>query len=112
MRAFVAGMQRACIPGARVLIADIGNEQRTLRDLIKTLKFAMREQMLPDVAAMTVRMWFADASYRSLKQSGRSYLHLPAGYFKQLARELGVSITELDMQFTINANYKNILVEI
>ncbi|MFQ5626465.1 MAG: class I SAM-dependent methyltransferase, partial [Methyloligellaceae bacterium] len=111
VEAFVTGMQQLCRPAAKLLIADIGNERRTWRDMAKTVRFALREGMLLDVAAMTLKMWLVDPGYRRVKAGGRSYLHIPDGYFARLGARLGIRITRLETQFTINANYGNVLVE-
>jgi len=109
--AFMRGMQQMCVSGAKMIIGDIGNKHRTFKDNLKALTFALREGMLMDAASVIARIWLADARYRKIKQRGNSYLDVPDGYLESLGRELGLKVTALDTQFTVNANYKNVLVE-
>ena len=42
---FVRAIQKASVPGAKLLIADIGNEQRTWKDRFSALSFVLKERM-------------------------------------------------------------------
>lgn len=108
--AFVRGMQRCCVPGAKLLIADIGSEQRTWKNRFDALTFSLREGMLLPVVSMIYKTWFGDSQYRNVKSEQR-YLDIPDGYFDTLGQRLGVRATYLDTQFTINTNYQNVLIE-
>ena len=108
--AFVRGMQQACRPGAKLLIADIGNEQRTWKDRVDALRFILREGMFLPVLYMVLKTWCADSKYRKMKRE-LNYLNIPDGYFESLSTDLGIRATHLDDHFTLNTNYKNMLIE-
>lgn len=109
--AFVEQMQKACTPGAKLLIGDIGNAHRTWKDYLRSLAYVVREDMVLDVITLTAKLWLFDRHYRRIKQGGQSYLHIPAHYLETLGVKLGVKVTRLPMQFTVNSNYLNVLIE-
>ena len=109
--AFVRGMQQICVSGAKMIIGDIGNKQRTWKDNLKSLSFVLREGMFVDAAMVIARIWLADARYREIKQGGNSYLDVPDRFLESLGLDLGLKVTTLETQFTVNANYRNMLIE-
>ena len=108
---FVRGMQQLCVSGAKMLIGDIGNKHRTFRHNLKALSFVLREGMFVDAASVIARIWLTDARYRKIKQQGNSYLDVPDRFIESLGLDLGLKVTTLETQFTVNANYKNVLIE-
>ena len=109
--AFVRGMQKICVSGAKMMIGDIGHQQRTWKDNLKAFSFVLREGMFVDAASVIMRIWLADARYREIKQRSNSYLEVPDRFLESLGRELGLKVTTLETQFTVNANYRNMLIE-
>ena len=108
--AFVRGMQQISVSGSKMIIADIGHKHRTIQDILKSLAFVLREGMVVDVIGLLCKIWLADARYRKVKQRGNSYLHIPDGFLESLGTQLGIKVTTLQTQFTVNANYKNVLI--
>ena len=109
--AFVRGMQQMCVSGAKMIIGDVGNRHRTFKDNVKALSFVLREGMFVDAARVVTRIWLADARYREIKQRGNSYLDVPDRFLESLGHDLGLKVTTLETQFTVNANYQNVLIE-
>jgi cyclopropane fatty-acyl-phospholipid synthase-like methyltransferase len=109
--AFVRGMQHMCVSGAKMIIGDIGNQHRTFMDVLNAFAFVLREGMFVDAASVIMRIWLADARYRKIKQRGNSYLAVPDQFLESLGLDLGLKVTTLETQFTVNANYKNLLIE-
>ena len=107
--AFVRGMQQISVSGSKMIIGDIGHKGRTIQDILKSLAFVLREGMVVDVIGLLCKIWLADARYRKVKQRGHSYLQIPDGFWESLGVELGIKVTTLPTQFTVNANYKNVL---
>ena len=109
--AFIRGMQQICVLGAKMIIGDIGSKHRTLQDSLKALSFVLREGMAIDAASILAKLWLVDARYRKLKNKGNSYLDVPELFLESLGHELGLKVISLDTQFTVNAHYKNVLIE-
>ena len=108
--AFVRAMQQISVSGSKMIIADIGHKHRTIHDILKSLAFVLREGMVVDVIRLLCKIWFADARYRKVKQRGNSYLHIPDGFLESLGDQLDIKVTALETQFTVNANYRNVLI--
>ena len=108
---FVRGMQQVCVPGAKMIIGDIGSKHRTFRDNLKALSFVLREGMLIDAVSVVTRIWLSDSRYRKIKQRGNSYLDVPERHLQSLGLDLGLKVTTLETQLTVNANYQNVLIE-
>ena len=109
--AFVRGMQHMCVSGAKMMIGDIGNKHRAWKDNFKAFAFVLREGMFMDAARVITSIWLTDARYRKIKKRGNSYLEVPDRFIESLGGDLGVKVTTLETQFTVNANYKNVLIE-
>ena len=109
--AFVRGMQQICVSGAKMMIGDIGNKHRTWKDSVKAFSYVLREGMFMDVARVITRIWLTEARYRKIKKRGNSYLEVPDRFIESLGGDLGIKVTTLETQFTVNANYKNVLLE-
>ena len=108
---FLSGIQRIAVPGTKLLVGDIGNNNRTWIDNFRALSFTLREGMFLDALTLITRIWLSDPHYRKIKQRGDSYLSIPDAYLLELGKELGLKVTVLENQFTVNANYRNVLVE-
>ena len=111
VRGFVRGMQQICVSGAKMIIGDIGSKHRTFKDNLKALAFVLREGMLIDAVSVVTRIWLNDSRYRKIKQRGNSYLDVPERYVESLGLDLGLKVTTIETQFTVNANYQNVLIE-
>ena len=99
------------MPGGKLLIGDIGNNQRGINDYIKAILFTLRQGMLLDALTLMTRIRLSDSRYHRIKQGGNSYLSIPETYFTDISNELGIKITVLKTQLTVNSNYKHVLVE-
>ncbi len=108
---FIKGVQQIAVPGTKLLIGDIGNKNRTWIDNIRALTFTLREGMFVDALKLIARIWLVDPNYRKIKQGGESYLSIPDTYLMELGAELGVKVTNIETQLTVNANYKHVLIE-
>jgi len=108
---FIKGVQQIAVPGTKLLIGDIGNKNRTWIDNIRALTFTLREGMFVDALKLIARIWLVDPNYRKIKQGGDSYLSIPDTYLMELGAELGVKVTNIETQLTVNANYKHVLIE-
>ena len=108
---FIKGVQQIAVPGTKLLIGDIGNKNRTWIDNIRALTFTLREGMFVDALKLIARIWLVDPNYRKIKQGGDSYLSIPDTYLMELGAELGVKVTNVETQLTVNANYKHVLIE-
>ena len=108
---FLGGVQQIAVPGTKLIIGDIGNKNRTWIHNLRALSFTLREGMFFDALKLMTRIWLSDPYYRKIKQRGDSYLSIPDTYLPALGKELGLKVTILDNQFTVNANYRNVLVE-
>lgn len=108
---FLRVMQQICVSGAKMLIGDIGSKNRTFKQNLKALAFVLREGMFVDAASVIMRIWLSDYHYRKIKRRGSSYLEVPETYIESLGQELGIKVARLETQFTVNANYRNILIE-
>ena len=104
-------VQQIAVPGTKLLIGDIGNNNRTLIDYFRALTFTLREGMFVDALKLITRIWLVDPNYRKIKQGGDSYLSIPDTYLMELGAELGVKVTNVETQLTVNANYKHVLIE-
>ncbi|MBI3764485.1 MAG: class I SAM-dependent methyltransferase [Chloroflexi bacterium] len=109
--AFVQGMQKACAPGARLLIADVTANRRGLKYGLRTAAFLLREGMFLQAATMFGKMWLFDSTYRKMRKGGATHLDIPEGYFASLAQELGARATYLPQQLTLHADHQNVLIE-
>ncbi len=109
--AFVRGMQQVCAPGAKLLIADVGNNRHTWKDKLDTLSFILRERMFLQASSIFGKTWLFDVKYRTIRDR-TGYLEIPDGYFQSLAKSLGVKATILETQLTLNANHQNVLIEL
>ena len=67
--------------------------------------------MAIDAASILAKLWLVDARYRKIKNKGNSYLDVPELFLESLGHELGLKVISLDTQFTVNAHYKNVLIE-
>ena len=108
---FIKNVQQIAVPGTKLIIGDIGNKNRTWIHNLRALSFTLREGMFFDALKLMTRIWLSDPYYRKIKQRGDSYLSIPDTYLPALGKELGLKVTILDNQFTVNANYRNVLVE-
>ncbi len=108
---FVKGVQQIAVPGTKLLIGDIGNNNRTWIDNFRALTFTLREGMFVDALKLIARIWLVDPNYRKIKQGGDSYLIIPDTYLMELGEELGVKVTNVETQLTVNANYRHVLIE-
>ena len=108
---FVKGVQQIAVPGTKLLIGDIGNNNRTWIDSFRALTFTLREGMFIDAFKLISRIWLVDPNYRKIKQGGDSYLIIPDTYLMELGEELGVKVTNVETQLTVNANYRHVLIE-
>ena len=108
---FVKGVQQIAVPGTKLLIGDIGNKNRTWIDSFRALTFTLREGMFIDAFKLISRIWLVDPNYRKIKQGGDSYLIIPDTYLMELGEELGVKVTNVETQLTVNANYRHVLIE-
>mgnify|MGYP001226291667 FL=1 len=108
---FLKGIQNIIVPGGKLLIGDIGNNKRSLNDYIKAVLFTLRQGMFLDALRLMTKVTLSDPDYSKIKQGGNSYLHIPDSYFMDISRELGIEITFLSSQLTVNSNYKHVLVE-
>ncbi|HCU80891.1 MAG TPA: hypothetical protein DGN60_06980, partial [Chloroflexi bacterium] len=84
---------------------------RTWIDSFRALAFTLREGMFIDALKLISKIWLLDTNYRKIKQGGDSYLILPDTYLMELGEELGVKVTDVETQLTVNANYKHVLIE-
>ena len=108
---FIKDVQQIAVPGTKLLIGDIGNNNRTWIDNFRALTFTLREGMFVDALKLIARIWLVDPNYRKIKQGGDSYLSIPDTYLMELGAELGVKVTNVETQLTVNANYKHVLIE-
>ena len=108
---FVKGVQQIAVPGTKLLIGDIGNNNHTWIDSFRALTFTLREGMFIDAFKLISRIWLVDPNYRKIKQGGDSYLIIPDTYLMELGEELGVKVTNVETQLTVNANYRHVLIE-
>lgn len=108
---FIKGVHQIAVPGTKLLIGDIGNKNRTWIDSFRALTFTLREGMFVDALKLIARIWLVDPNYRKIKQGGESYLSIPDTYLMELGAELGVKVTNIETQLTVNANYKHVLIE-
>ena len=108
---FIKGVQQIAVPGTKLLIGDIGNKNRTWIDNIRALTFTLREGMFVDALKLIASIWLVDPNYRKIKQGGDSYLSIPDTYLMELGAELGVKVTNIETQLTVNANYQHVLIE-
>jgi len=108
---FIKDVQQIAVPGTKLLIGDIGNNNRTWIDNLRALTFTLREGMFVDALKLIARIWLVDPNYRKIKQGGDSYLSIPDTYLMELGAELGVKVINVETQLTVNANYKHVLIE-
>ncbi len=108
--AFIAAVGKVSVRGAQLILVDVGEAQRTWRERLLTVLFTIRHGMFWQVAAKLVQLQFSDADYKAVLGSA-GHLEIPHEYFAAVQARLGVLVTEIPRQLTLNANRKSYIIE-
>ena len=108
--AFIAAVGKISVRGAQLILVDVGEAQRTWRERLLTVLFTIRHGMFWQVAAKLVQLQFSDAAYKAVLGSA-GHLEIPHEYFAAVQARLGVLVTEIPRQLTLNANRKSYIIE-